>query len=346
MKKVAAGAFLFAVISISIILYRSATRQVLVDDEENSASEKADNGGGYTVLIDDEPNAGWDNALVIPLPKGVTADGVIFEDRYTGREFDVYIDSRDESFYKNNSLHTDLDMIDSAFCRETDSQGGVCLAVKLDGIYAADTSFPDENHILVRFSKPSERFEHIVVIDPAGGGKLQGTKGNGLSEKNITLETALLLKELSDNDTASDIKLYVTRLNDRSLGAAERSRLADDLEAELYVELAASESSDPEINGVLAVYNDRFFLREMTNAQWAGILEQNVAGVSGASALGVEVCESEESSVLKVKVPAASVSLGYLTGNKDGKRLQNEEYKMRLARGIYEAIKEACKETE
>lgn len=345
MKKVALVAFLFAILSISIVMYRSATRHVFVNDNAEGAGGSAETGTGYTLLIDESMPDGHSKSLIIPLPRDAASDRVDIDHRDTERELLVYVDSRDEGFYRDNVLHTDLAMIESAVCRETDSQGGVCLDFKLDGIYACDAAFPGDGLLELTFCPPSERYSHLVVIDPAGGGS-SGAKVNGLLEKNITLETALLLKEMAESDENNEIKLYFTRLSDNSVDGSKRNRLAGDLAADLYVELSAGQSDDADCNGVETGYNDRFYLRDMTNAELAYILEKKVAENSGAAALGVKALQNEDDVLMQVRVPAANVCLGYLTGNKDGTRLQDDNYKKRLARGIYEAIKMALEEKE
>ena len=346
MKKVAVLAFLFAVISLSTIMYRSATRSAYVYGSDGAKEAVTENTGEYALITDDMMPEGHADALIIPLPEDAVSQEVQIASGRTGRELYVSIDSAQEEFYRNNAIHTDLDIFESAVCSEAESQDRLSLKFRLDGIYASDVVIRGSDHIEISFKTPSEQYRHIVIVDPAGGGSMAGARGSGLLEKDITLDTALLLKELADADESSDVRIYFTRLDDTNPDEAYRVFLADELEAGLYVQLCAAESDDAEQNGVFSQYNDRFYRRDLTNAEFAGILEKEIARHSGASALEIKGIEAEGDTLMRIKVPAAKVSLGYLTGNKDGVRLNDENYKRRLAAGVYEGIKAAIKELE
>lgn len=345
MKKVFLLALVFTVLSMGVILYRSVTRQV-PDDGGNAFEAVSEGNGVYPLAIDTEIPEDSKNCLVIPLPGDVEADRVRYEGRYYEHELFIYIESGDQDFYKKNGVHTDLDLIEDAVFAQVSSQGLLCLEFKLDGIYEEETSVLEGNRLSVQFSRPSDKYRHVVVIDPAAGGGDPGAKGNGLLEKDVTLDTALLIKELSESRGDEDIKIYFTRLTDKGIDETKRALFVDDIGAQLFVELGANESADAGINGVESCYNDRFFVRNMTNARLAFLVEKNVAGMSGASAIGVRAAAEDKGSFTGVKVPASKIYLGYLTGNKDGERLKEDMYKKRLAAGIYEAVKEAVKELE
>ena len=71
----------------------------------------------------------------------------------------------------------------------------------------------------------------VVVIDPGHGGYDPGTSGGGLVEEKLTLQVALKLKELLEEN--GNFTVYMTRTTDKYLGIAERGIIANDYNADL-----------------------------------------------------------------------------------------------------------------
>lgn len=94
-------------------------------------------------------------------------------------------------------------------------------------------------------TKP-EKF--IVVLDAGHGGIDGGAEGrNGAIEKLVTLEFVLALQEeLKDND---DIELVLTREDDRFLSLSSRVRLAQQVEADLFVSVHADSIRQRSLRG-------------------------------------------------------------------------------------------------
>ena len=208
MKKVAIKASVFAAISITLMLQRSATKHIMITDAAGAPLDRGESDSSYTLLIDDNVPKGKEDALIIPLPKSVSSDNIVLEDRYIDHELSIYIDSREEGFYLDNPVVTSLPLLESAVCINENDTGSVCLDFKLDDLYVNESALTENSTIEVRFFKPKDKFEHVVVVDPAGGGKDTGDLGNGYSEKDVALDTALLLKTAADKDTEHNIKLY------------------------------------------------------------------------------------------------------------------------------------------
>ena len=73
----------------------------------------------------------------------------------------------------------------------------------------------------------------IVVLDPGHGGTDSGALGNGLVEKNLTLELALMVQ----NRLAHYVDVTLTRSSDVFIGLTERADRANNLKADLFVSL-------------------------------------------------------------------------------------------------------------
>lgn len=74
----------------------------------------------------------------------------------------------------------------------------------------------------------------VVAVDPGHGGKDPGAMGNGLKEKDINLQVALRLKEVLG---AYGVDVRLTREDDRYLKLSERTQLANQWKADLFLSL-------------------------------------------------------------------------------------------------------------
>jgi N-acetylmuramoyl-L-alanine amidase len=78
---------------------------------------------------------------------------------------------------------------------------------------------------------------NIVVLDPGHGGQDPGAVANGIQEKNINLSIALKLEKTLES---KGIKVELTRRTDVYLKLAERTEIANKLNAEVFVSIHAN----------------------------------------------------------------------------------------------------------
>ncbi len=339
-KKVAIKASVFAIVSISLMLYRASTKHIMITDAAGVQIDRGKSENAYTLLVDKNVPEGKSGVLTIPLPKSVSSDNIVLEDRYVDHQLRIYIDSREEGFYKDNAIVTDLDIIDSAVCVNQNDTGSVCLDFELDGLYVNESSLTEASTIEVKFFRPSDKYDRIVVVDAAAGGRNNGSASGLLLEKDIALETALLLKNKVSREQNSQVKFYFTRQKDEDVDPEKRRALIRDSQADLFVELSASSSENASDNGITCYYNDRFFLRRLSNATFADIMERNCASKAGATALGVAPSTGDE--LLEgAGIPAVRVSLGFVSGDTDSVNLAEQSYLSKVSDGVYNAVLEA-----
>ena len=337
MKKVAVKASVFAVISITLMLYRSATKHIMITDAAGTPVDRGNGHNSYTLLVDDNVPSGKEGSLIIPLPKSVSSDNILLEDRYTDHELHIHVDGREEGFYLDNPVITDLKLLESAVCVNENDTGSVCLEFKLDDLYVNESALTENSTIEVRFFKPKEKYDRIVVVDPFPEGISPADETGGFDKKDITLETALLLKNIADKDSGHSIKLYFTRLSDDEADVQKRKALINDSQADLFVELSVEDVADSAYNGMSSYYNDRYFLRRLSNASFADIVLRSCTAKGAGAALGV-FPEKEEELLEDCHIPGARISLGNVSGDQDKDRLNDEAYRSKMAEGIYEGI--------
>jgi N-acetylmuramoyl-L-alanine amidase len=88
-----------------------------------------------------------------------------------------------------------------------------------------------------------------IVIDPGHGGFDTGTIGpTGLEEKNVVLDVALRLRKLFE--TRTDSEVFMTRSTDTFVPLEERTAIANEDGADLFISIHANASSDREVRGI------------------------------------------------------------------------------------------------
>ena len=92
-----------------------------------------------------------------------------------------------------------------------------------------------------------------IVIDPGHGGHDTGTVGpEGLREKDLVLDVAKRLGELIEERMNSEV-IY-TRSDDTFIPLEQRTAIANDAKADLFISIHANSSHDPAARGIETYY--------------------------------------------------------------------------------------------
>ena len=92
-----------------------------------------------------------------------------------------------------------------------------------------------------------------IVIDPGHGGHDTGTIGpEGLEEKEVVLNVALRLRKLIEQRMGS--KVVMTRSDDTFIPLEERTAIANQRSADLFISIHANASRDPSARGIEVYY--------------------------------------------------------------------------------------------
>lgn len=87
----------------------------------------------------------------------------------------------------------------------------------------------------------------VIVIDPGHGGTNLGGQIPGLDEKNMTLVTALAMKE--ELEKYEGVTVYLTRYGDETLSLQERAQLAASVNADFLFSLHYNKAVPPRLYG-------------------------------------------------------------------------------------------------
>lgn len=205
-------------------------------------------------------------------------------------------------------------------------------------------------------SKPT-----VLVIDPGHGGKDIGTPfGDGLLEKDLTLDVAQKIKELITPDTG--IKVILTRSGDYELPLENRAAIANHQKAEIFVSIHFSNHLYPAVEE-LRIYTAAYSPEEMeyfstTRQSWQSMQSRHFVASRGLSksmetsarASGsFESVTSMESPVYVLEgasMAAVAVEFGIASTQGAIKKLESDEYRQQIAKTLFEGILAYTKEQE
>ncbi len=337
----------FFLIAMCLVLYFSINKKIEItnvgqDSVERAAGEDpAEEGSDRNRLLFEE-SAEPTDYLCIPLTDKIDAEDIVIENHYMDSELIVQVGKADEDFYRTRALTGNRQCITDGFFEPYGD--GIRLRFRMDGIYEYRTVLENSN-LYISFLNPRELYEKIVVIDPGCGGSDAGFSvmtedGSGnppreLTEKEITLDVARKLKDLLET---GKIKAYYTRMDDVNPPEMLRVRLANETHADMYIVIGTDEQTDESVYGISAVYNDAFFIPGFGSIELADTLLRNVTVEARDRALGLVKAPTADYCLRHATVPASRINVGCLSNKQEAILLQREDYRQRLAEGIYQGI--------
>ena len=211
-----------------------------------------------------------------------------------------------------------------------------------------------------------------IVIDPGHGGHDTGTLGpTGLEEKEVVLDVGLKLKKLLEQRTGCEV--IMTRSDDTFIPLEERTAIANEKSADLFISIHANASSDNSARGIETYYLNftsspealEVAARENASSQEAvHQLQELIKKI----AMTEKIEESEDfarqvqrevfTRVTKVSgaqrdrgikkapfvvliganMPSILAEISFLTNPRDERLLRRPDYREKIAEALYEGI--------
>ncbi|WP_157721682.1 N-acetylmuramoyl-L-alanine amidase family protein [Tumebacillus avium] len=174
----------------------------------------------------------------------------------------------------------------------------------------------------------------LVVIDPGHGGRDPGAVANGFQEKNLVLQTSLLLRDALQR---CGFRVIMTRTTDTlpdpngTIGQdlAYRARLANDAKADLFISWHTDAASTAAVNGVAIWIHPS--TREGRTQQWASRIVNAIAAATGQNNRGVYYGDFQ---VLRdTAMDAVLVESGFITNAAEASRMATRDYQIAAAEG-------------
>lgn len=184
---------------------------------------------------------------------------------------------------------------------------------------------------------PEESRAMIIAIDPGHGGWDNGCSRSGVTEQEVNLEIALLLK-----DKLQDLgyeTVLIREDNDTHVGLEERVEKSKEAKADIYVSIHQNsygeEGQDNSVTGVETYYattnEDSIVLAQLVQtyvSEKTGARDRGIINMQTLHVIRENTC------------PSCLVETGFLTNAKERKALTTADYQEKIASGIAQGINE------
>ena len=211
-----------------------------------------------------------------------------------------------------------------------------------------------------------------IVIDPGHGGHDTGTLGpTGLEEKDVVLDVGLKLKKLLEQNTGCEV--VMTRSDDTFIPLEERTAIANQKAADLFISIHANASPDKSARGIETYYlnftsnPDALEVAARENASSQEAVHQ-LQDLIKKIAMTEKIEESQDfarqvqrevyTRVTKVSgaqrdrgtkkapfvvliganMPSVLAEISFLTNPRDERLLKRSDYREKIAYALYEGI--------
>lgn len=279
--------------------------------------------------------------LRLELPKNCSKEDVTIDNRYVTRTIDIQIKGVGDDYLVRYPMIGGSDHIND-LNYFADEAGGT-LELSMEHVYELSLDWEDQ-YLYIDFISPKEIYDKIVVIDAGHGANMPGAIVDGVQEKNIDLAIVKQLKKLFDQNKDEKLGVYYTRLDDSDPAFANRSGLANDTGANLFVSIHSnSYPYSQAINGTTVLYDEKKETAGNSSRHLADILLKNTTKTLGSKSMGL--ARGNNIYVIRTsEAPAALVEVGFMTNPKELADLTDENYQKKCARAIYEGIMQALEE--
>lgn len=253
------------------------------------------------------------------IPEEIKADGSVLT--FGNPPKDMIADPVDSYVYSNLNLTTN---------------NGTFMEFNMDKVYEP-TIYQDDNNIYIALKEPKEIYKYVIVLDAGHGGKDPGAYSQlyNTYEKEINLKILLQLKDIIE--TNKDIKVYYTRLEDKTVFLNPRVELANRVQADLFISIHCNASDSSMANGLEILYNENDNADGLNSKKLAELLFDNLKGITGRVNRGL-VPASEMVIVGNAEVPVALIEAGFITSPEDYAVLSDLTSQKDIAQSIYEVI--------
>lgn len=222
---------------------------------------------------------------------------------------------------------------------------------------------------------PKDRSKKVIVIDPGHGGKDSGAVGNGFMEKEIVLSVSA---QFAERLRAMGYTVHMTRGNDTFIELKNRTKFANEKEADLFISVHANaipKTSDPNVAQGLETYflspgrSERAMrVAALENSEDMNEMGQygklsflsflNTEKIIASNKLAIDLQKGMLSNLRKqfpnvrdngvreapfwvlvgAQMPAVLVEIGYISHPDESVRIADEKYQKWMVEGLVEGV--------
>ena len=319
------------------------------DNDQSNDTEQPDNTTSDEEDETDAVSIPKNYALKIPKPENMDMDSYEIDDNYWQKEFTITFDDDYSEFYEENSIIKKKSNVSNISVSQdkNDCTQVVLKTKKIQGFRITET----KDALYVEVDTPQKIYDKIVVIDPGHGGSDPGTQGNGIVEKDKTLEIAKRVKEYFDGE--EEYKIYFTRLADSVSGMTAgssgvkdsrmslpaRYNFANEIDADLFISIHLNSfGSSP--NGTETYYSAKNTSKNdwgITSKELATRMQKAIQSVINRQNRGVKV-NSNLAVLTHTNMPAILIETAFVSNKTDASILKNPDKIDEVANAIYDVI--------
>lgn len=187
---------------------------------------------------------------------------------------------------------------------------------------------------VITMLKPAMEGETLVVIDPGHGGSEPGAQSFGISEKDFNLDISKRLNALLK---ANGIRTYIIREDDSYVGLFERTSIANNLNATLFLSIHNNANDRASSGTETLYYPGRSNSSGFTSKRFAQIIQSNLISDLGMKDRGI--VERPGLAVLRTSaMPGALAEIAFMDNKSDFAKLQSEDFRQRAAQSLCNSI--------
>lgn len=253
-------------------------------------------------------------------------------------------------------------------------------------LYRKISATPLNDKVVASLQKEKEKWNiDVIALDAGHGGQDPGTIGrsNRLREKDVVLDITRRVGNLIEKKT--DIKVVLTRANDQFIPLWQRTQIANQAKAKLFISIHGNSSPSRNANGfevfilrpgkdkdaiavaeeenkVVKMYegttnayddflNGNKMLYSILQAGFAKESEEMAARVSSELANTLEIPNRgvKQAGFLvlwRASMPNILVEVGFLSNRSEERKLTSAAYRQRIAEGVFKGIREFIQEKQ
>ncbi|MEH7401415.1 N-acetylmuramoyl-L-alanine amidase [Gottfriedia acidiceleris] len=166
-----------------------------------------------------------------------------------------------------------------------------------------------------------------LYLDPGHGGSDSGAVGNGLKEKDLTLDIALRIRDLLNN--YNDVEVRMSRSTDTNRSLSERTNDANSWGATYFLSVHIN-SFNTSVSG----YEDYIYdglSDTSTSAQYQNVLHPEIVKVNGLTDRGKKKANFHV--LRESNMPAILTENGFIDNASDAAKLKDPNWRQKVAQG-------------
>lgn len=272
----------------------------------------------------------------LPLPSGITTEMIDESEDVRSNKYTITLQGNHIDFYSNKVVPiTNANVNNITY--ELNTDGNTNIEIQTDKIYVY-TLRVEEGQLRVNIRNPRDVYDKIVIVDPGHGGKMSGATYSNIQEKVFNYRIYEYLEAIIN--AQEDIKVYYTRIDDTDPSFDFRSGMAESAGADIFISIHNNAlPSYPSVNGTIVFYQQKMTGEMNTLSKGlANILQKTITGVAGTFNRGVRTADYR---VLRDNtVPGVLLECAFMTNPKDMENLQNDQFLMKIAQGIFDGMTE------